>query len=56
MIIENATEIHITDSAFSCLCPYLDLSKVEKKCIYTKYDYVNYHNSFKDWIILPYQN
>ena len=53
MIIENATEIHITDSAFSCLCPYLDLSKVIKKVIYTGYDCVNYHNSFKDWIIIP---
>ena len=55
MIIENATEIHINDSAFSCLCPYLDLSKVKKKCIYTTYDYIDYHKSFKDWTILPQQ-
>jgi hypothetical protein len=55
MIIENATEIHITDSSFSCLCPYLNLSKVIKKCIYSGHDYVNYHDSFKDWTILPYQ-
>jgi len=49
MIIENATEIHISDSSFSCLCPYLDLSKVKRKVIYTHFDYIDYHNSFKDW-------
>jgi hypothetical protein len=52
-IIENAEEIHITDSSFSCLCPYLDLSKVKKKVIYTNYDVIDYHNSFSDWIKLP---
>jgi hypothetical protein len=51
-IIENAEEIHITDSSFSCLCPYLDLSKVKKKVIYTNLDMTDYHNSFSDWIKL----
>ena len=53
-IIENATEIHILDSSFSCLCPYLDLSKVKKKTIYTNYDIKDYNNSFKDWEIINY--
>jgi hypothetical protein len=53
-IIENAEEIHTTDSSFSCLCPYLDLSKVKKKVIYTTYDVNDYHNSYNDWIKLPY--
>ena len=32
-LIENAEEIHTTYSSFSCLSPYLDLSKVKKKVI-----------------------
>ena len=51
-IIEEATEIHILDSSFSCLCPFLNLSKVKKKFIYTGWDYVDYHESFKDWTII----
>jgi hypothetical protein len=50
-IIENSTEIHISDSCFSCLCPYLDLSNVSKKYIYTDLNMIEYHKSFKDWII-----
>lgn len=51
-VIENAEEIHVSDSSFSCLCPYLDLSKVKKKVIYTTFDIIDYHNSFSDWIKL----
>jgi hypothetical protein len=51
-IIENAEEIHISDSAFSCLCPYLNLSKVNNKCIYTNFNIINYHESFKNWKII----
>jgi hypothetical protein len=51
-VIENAEEIHISDSSFSCLCPYLDLSKVKKKVIYTNFDIIDYHESFKNWIKL----
>jgi len=53
-IIENAEEIYINDSCFSCLCPYLDLSKVKSKNIYTNLDLINYHKSFKDWNIINY--
>lgn len=52
-VIENAEEIHISDSSFSCLCPYLDLSKVKRKCIYTTLNVIDYHESFKNWTILP---
>jgi hypothetical protein len=54
MLIENATEIHISDSSFSCLMPYLDLKKVQKKVIHTSYceGLVNYHEKFKDWEIV----
>jgi hypothetical protein len=52
-LIENATEIHIRDSAFSCLAPYLDLKNVKKKCVYSNYDLVHYHNSYAhDWNII----
>jgi hypothetical protein len=53
-IIENATEIHITDSVFCCICPYLDLSNVKIKCVYTdsNYDLINYHESFSDWHVI----
>ena len=51
-IIENATEIHISDSSFSCLCPYLDLTKVKNKCVYTTLDMKEYHSSFNDWNIV----
>ena len=51
-IIENAQEIHISDSAFSCLCPYLKLDSVKIKNIYTKYDLKDYHKSYNDWNII----
>ena len=51
-LLENATEIHLSDSSFSCMCVYLDLSKVKKKCIYTSLNYIDYHNSFNDWEII----
>jgi hypothetical protein len=52
MIIENATEIHINDSSFSCFCPYLDLSQVKNKSIITNLDVIDYHNSFEDWTVI----
>ena len=51
-LIENATEIHITDSAFSCLMPFLDLQNVKKKCIYTGYDIIGYHDAYKNWDVV----
>jgi hypothetical protein len=51
LLIENAKEIHITDSSFSCLCPYLNLDKIKIKCIYTNLDMVDYHKNFKNWIL-----
>jgi len=53
-LIESASEIHISDSAFSCLVPYLDLQKVNKKCIYTSYnlDIEDYHIKYKNWEII----
>ena len=54
IIIENANEIIINDSSFSCLCPYLNLSQVKKKVIYTNFDYKDYHNSFNNWTIINY--
>lgn len=52
MIIENAKEIYISDSSFACLCPYLNLSHIKKKCVYTRLNMVDYHNSFNDWEII----
>ena len=52
-LIENATEIHISDSAFSCLMPFLDLKNVKKKCIHTSLDVIEYHDKFKNnWEIV----
>jgi hypothetical protein len=52
-LIENATEIHISDSAFSCLMPFLDLKNVKKKCIYTSHDMISYHNEYtNNWEIV----
>lgn len=54
LLMENATELYLTDSCFACLCPYLDLSKVKNKVLYThlKCDMVDYHKSFADsWTI-----
>ena len=53
-IIENAEEIIINDSSFSCLCPYLNLSNIKIKIIYTNFNYIDYHNSFNDWKIINY--
>ncbi len=54
-LIENATEIHVSDSAFSCLMPFLDLKNVKRKCVYTCLDLVSYHTEFKNWEILARQ-
>lgn len=52
-LIENATEIHISDSAFSCLTPFLDLKNVKKKCIYTALNgIIDYHDEYKNWEIV----
>lgn len=51
-LIENATEIHIGDSSFSCLMPFLDLKNVKKKCIHTSLDMPNYHNEYANWEIV----
>lgn len=51
-LIENATEIHVSDSAFSCLMPFLDLKNVKKKCIYTGLDVVSYHDEYQNWEIV----
>lgn len=54
-IIENATEIHIRDSCFSCLCPFLDLSKVKRKIIHSEIDkptLIEYSNTFQDWEVV----
>jgi hypothetical protein len=51
-LIENATEIHVSDSAFSCLMPFLDLKNVKRKCIYTNYSITYYHAEFKNWEII----
>lgn len=55
-IIENATEIHIRDSCFSCLCPFLDLSKVKRKVVYSydldKPTWIKYSNIYEDWEVV----
>jgi len=52
-LIENATEIHIADSAFSCLMPFLDLKNVKKKCIHTSLvDVTSYHDDYINWEIV----
>lgn len=51
-LIENATEIHVRDSAFSCLMPFLNLNNVKRKCIYTIFSITDYHDKFKNWEIL----
>ena len=53
-IIENANEIIMNDSSFGCLCPYLNLSHIKKKIMYTNFDVKDYHNSFNDWEIINY--
>ncbi len=54
-LIENATEIHVSDSAFSCLMPFIDLKNVKIKCIYTNFSVTDYHAEFKNWEILATQ-
>ena len=51
MIIEKAHAIHITDSSFGCICPYLNLSHIKDKTIYTNLDVIDYDNSFNEWNI-----
>lgn len=51
-IMENATEIHVNDSAFSALCPFLCLDNVKSKNIYTNITNLpNYHECFTKWNI-----
>lgn len=35
-LIENASELHMLDSSFSCLATYLDLSKVKRLVVYVR--------------------
>lgn len=51
-ILENAEKIIIINSSFSCLCAYLNLKNVKEKIIHTNLDYIDYHESFKDWKII----
>lgn len=51
-LIENATEIHVSDSAFSCLTPFLDLKNVKKKCIHTSLNVIGYHDEYRNWEIV----
>jgi hypothetical protein len=50
-IIENATEIHITDDVYFSLCPYLNLEKVKVKCLYTLFN-LEGQDQWKDWNIV----
>jgi alpha(1,3/1,4) fucosyltransferase len=52
MIIEKAYAIHINDSSFSCICPYLNLSHIQDKTMYTTLDVIDYDNSFNEWTII----
>lgn len=52
MIIEKAYAIHISDSSFSCICPYLNLSYIKNKTIYSNLDVIDYDNSFTEWNII----
>lgn len=51
-IMENAAELHLIDSSFSCLAVKLNL-KAKRKVIYTKnYTAEYYSEYFKDWEII----
>lgn len=53
-LIENAEELHLADSAFFCYCAYLDLSKVKRCVVYTRYSYYkieDYINPNQKWEI-----
>ncbi len=52
MVIEKAYAIHISDSSFSCICPYLNLSHIKDKTIYSNLDVIDYHSSFNEWNIV----
>jgi perosamine synthetase len=56
-VLEFAEEIHVTDSAFFCLCMYLDLSRVKKCVVYIRksstlvYDMTHYIAPHQKWEI-----
>lgn len=52
MVIEKAYAIHISDSSFSCICPYLNLSHIKNKTIYSNLDVIDYHSTFNMWNIV----
>jgi hypothetical protein len=52
MVIEKAYAIYISDSSFSCICPYLNLSHIKNKIIYSNLDVIDYHSSFSEWNIV----
>ena len=51
LIIENAIELHMSDSSFFCLSNYLDLSKVQRLVLYRRgsYDVTKYFNPNQKW-------
>lgn len=51
-IIENADEIHILDSAFYCLCNYLDLTKVNQKIVYTRCPNLKTYTKQTGWKVI----
>lgn len=51
LIIENASEIYISDSCFSCLIPYLNLN-ASHKVIFTNLNMVDYDSCYETWNIL----
>lgn len=56
LLLEKATEIHVTDSSFALLCAFIDVSQVTKKVLYTKHDYIDMDKTFANgWIITGYQ-
>ena len=52
MVIEKAYAIYISDSSFSCICPYLNLSHIKDKTIYTNLNVIDYHSNFTKWTII----
>ncbi len=54
LIIENSIEIHVNDSSFSCYLPYLNISTIQIKKVYTsisKENLISYHSTFNDFIL-----
>jgi hypothetical protein len=53
IILENSYEIHLQFSSFFNLCMFLDLSKVNKKYLYTNISNIkDFHLKMNDWNII----